>query len=78
MGRRLGRAEFSNIGAAGKASAGTDQHDCLDARIGIRALEPAYQRLAQFVPETVNRRIVELEDGDAARASILSLFISGP
>jgi hypothetical protein len=65
VGARLGRTEFTDIRAAGEARSRAHQHDGLDAGIRIGASNRRHQRLAQFEPETVDRRIVELEDGDA-------------
>ena len=63
----LGGAELTDIGAAGKAGTRADHHDGRDLGIGIGAREPGHQGLPQFEPEAVDRRTVELEDGDAVR-----------
>ncbi len=47
---RLGRTEFSDVCAAGKARSGPDQHDGVDAGIRIGALQMAATKAcAQFL-----------------------------
>ncbi len=65
MSHGLGRAEFADIGAAGKPRSRADQNDGRNLRIGIRALHARHQCLAQFDAKTIDGRIVEREDGDA-------------
>ena len=74
---RLGRAEFADVGAAGKSRAGTDQNDRFDAGIGVGALDARDDRLAQFMTQTVDRGIVESQDRDCAVDLEASLFMPG-
>ena len=64
---RLGGAEFTDVGTAGEPRARPDQHDRVDAAIGIRAPKRSDQGLTQLMTKTVDRGIFESENGDCRR-----------
>ena len=64
--RRL--AELADVGAGDEGAAGADQHDGVDAGVGVERLRRVPERLAQRLGEGVDRRVVDGDDGDAALA----------
>jgi hypothetical protein len=66
LGGRLGRAEFTDVRAAGESGAGSDEHYRFDGRIGIGFFDALDDCLTQFEPQAVNRRVVECEDRNAS------------
>ena len=58
LGRHLGRPELADVGAAGEALSGADEHDRHDAGIGGGAVEALDEPAPQLVAEAVDGRVV--------------------
>src|SRR6185437_2224992 len=57
-------AELADVGATGKAAGIADDDHRLHGGIALGRLEPLRDLLPQCVAETVDRRVVEGDDGD--------------
>src|ERR1700686_2067525 len=62
----LWRAEFANVGPAGENGTPTKQQNGLDWGVRVGAFDCFGYALAQFKTQTVDGRIIELEDRDSA------------
>ena len=69
---RLGRAELADVRAARKRLAGTGQHDGLDRGVVLGLLQRFDDGLAGGQAQTVDRRVVQRDDGDVAVDLVLS------
>jgi len=65
LGGGFRRVEFGDVGAARKHAAGAGDDDGIDAVIVACRLDGLHQTLAYGETETIDRRIVEGEDGHA-------------
>ena len=65
--RRLRRlAEFGDVGAGDEGAAGADEHDRAVRGVVARLHQRVRQAGAHRVPERIDRRIVDRDDGDVA------------
>ena len=64
--QRFGRAKFADVGTARKGLAGTGNHDGLDRGVVIGAVQAGGNALARGQAQTVDRRVVQRDDGDLA------------
>jgi hypothetical protein len=64
LGDGLRSTEFADIRSAGEPRRRSNQHDCRDGRIRIGFFQALNERLPQFQPQAVDRRIVEFYDRD--------------
>jgi hypothetical protein len=66
LGDHLGRIEFLHIGAAGEEFLSADEDDRLDSGIRFRLGELDGDALSHGVRQSVDRGIIELDDGYVA------------
>ena len=79
LGRRLRRVELADVGAAGERLAGADDHDrASTCGSALARSSPATIAAAHGVPQAVDRRIVERDDGDAAVRFVVGVDDRGP
>ena len=78
VGRRLGGAEFTDIGSAGKTGRRADQQQRAYGGIRVRARHLGNQGHAQLVAETVDRRMIECKNGHAVRDRETDYSHAGP